>query len=639
MRTSIGKSHGLRRAAYLALAMLIAAPLAGQTPAFAEMSEETAAWMLRKKKKANGAQPVAIKKNSVGKGVGAGKATTETEIVAGKNVWPMLSVDGAAQLQAAAARYERIVLDGGWPTVPKGTYKKGAEGKGVAALNRRLYIEGYIRREATEGEFASIYTSATVDAVSRFQRNHGLAVTGRVDGPTLAQLNVSAEERLRTIRANLPRLAEYAKNLGTRYLVVNVPAQQIETVSNGTVFSRHNAVVGRPERPTPVVMTAVSDINFNPYWNAPPSIVEKDLIPRIRSGGSKAMREMNIKVFKGFGGPEVDPGEIDWDSEIVDNYHFRQEPGPENAMATAKINFPSPFGIYLHDTPEKHLLATAGRFYSSGCVRVDKVAVLLNWILNGQDGFDPNRIEYLAQSRERLDVKVANPPQIRVVYLTAWPTPGGGPVAFRNDIYELDGTGFVVGQPLPVGETQGGQRFVLKPIPRLVAAVNDSYAGFSLFKRRPDAKKKLSAEDEKEVPVVDSAKKKPGTVTVKTAATVKTVKKPAEAKKKEKNYVGLFDWESYRKAQKAEGAAVKTKKAEKKADSNNKGEARKKLALALDTQKARKAPAQTGSKAPKGTAASDCKPAKDGKLPKDCKPSAALKKIKAKPAGQSAEAN
>ncbi|NJM31230.1 MAG: L,D-transpeptidase family protein [Rhizobiales bacterium] len=393
-------------------------------PASAEMSDDTAAWMLRKKKKSGGSQPAAVKKNSVGKSVGAGKATTETEIVAGKNIGPMLGVDGASQLQAAVARYEQIVSNGGWPTVPKGTYKKGAEGKGVAALNRRLFIEGYIRREATEGEFAAIYTSATVDAVSRFQRNHGLAVTGRIDGPALAQLNVSAEARLRAIRANIPRLAEYTRDLGSRYVVVNVPAQQIETVSNGAVFSRHNAIVGRPERPTPVVMTAISDINFNPYWNAPSSIVEKDLIPRIESGGGKAMREMNIKVFKGFGGPEIDPGDVDWDDEIVDNYHFRQEPGPENAMATAKINFSSPFGIYLHDTPEKHLFATGGRFYSSGCVRVDKVAVLLNWILNGQDGFDPNRIEYVAQSLERQDVKIAKPPQIRVVYLTAWPTSG-----------------------------------------------------------------------------------------------------------------------------------------------------------------------------------------------------------------------
>ena len=106
---------------------------------------------------------------------------------------------------------------------------------------------------------------STEDAVSRFQSNNGLAVTGAIDGPTLNQLNVPAEKRLSTIRANIPRIAEYAKDLGSRYVVVNIPAQQIETVSDGKVYSIHNAIVGRPSRPTPVVMTPLTIVRFNPY--------------------------------------------------------------------------------------------------------------------------------------------------------------------------------------------------------------------------------------------------------------------------------------------------------------------------------------------------------------------------------------
>jgi murein L,D-transpeptidase YcbB/YkuD len=172
-------------------------------------------------------------------------------------------------------------------------------------------------------------------------------------------------------------------------------------------------------------MTAISDINFNPYWNAPPSIIERDIIPKIVGGNSSFLQKMNMKVFDGVGGPEIDPNSVNWRRAVADNYQFRQEPGGENAMATAKINFSSPFGNYLHDTPEQHLFEGNGRFFSSGCVRVQKVAILLNWILNGQDGFNPGRIEDLAQSLERLDVKIANPPQLRVAYLTAWPTAGG----------------------------------------------------------------------------------------------------------------------------------------------------------------------------------------------------------------------
>jgi L,D-transpeptidase YcbB len=420
-----------------------------------------------------------------------GKATTVTEVVSDGTVSPFLLPDSVASIQAAADKYATIVSSGGWPKVPGGKLKKGSTGKSVAALNRRLHIEGYLRAEATQGEYAETFTTATEDALKRFQRNHGLGVSGAIDGPTINQLNVPAERRLATIRANIPRIAEYSKDLGSRYVVVNIPAQQIETVSDGRVYSRHNAIVGRPSRPTPVVMTPLTIVRFNPYWNAPPSIVEKDILPRMVSGSaSRVMADMNMKVFQGVGGPEINPDKINWRRAVVDNYHFRQEPGGTNAMATAKIEFNSPFGIYLHDTPEPHLFNTWQRLYSSGCVRVENVATFINWILQGQDGINSGRIAELADTKERLDTPITSAPQLRVAYLTAWPT-RDGVAAFRPDVYELDGTGFVLGQPLPVGETSGGKRYVLKPIPRSQQAVDEAEAfGFaSLFKRTRNSDK------------------------------------------------------------------------------------------------------------------------------------------------------
>ncbi len=162
------------------------------------------------------------------------------------SVSPFVTADSAAQLQAMADKYAAIVSAGGWPKVPSGKLQKGSQGEAVAALNKRLHIEGYLRAEAVTGEYAKTYTTATEEALSRFQRNHGLAATGAIDGPTLAQLNVPADRRLQTIRANIPRMAEYSKDLGSRYLVVNIPAQQIETINDGKVYSVHNAIVGRP---------------------------------------------------------------------------------------------------------------------------------------------------------------------------------------------------------------------------------------------------------------------------------------------------------------------------------------------------------------------------------------------------------
>ncbi len=485
---------------------------------------------------------------------------------------PMIAPGSAGQLRAAEARYAAIAAQGGWPKLGRGTYKKGSKGKHVVALNRRLAMEGYL---SAGGMDSAVFTPATAQALTRYQANMGLGETGKVDGPTLASLNVPVSQRLATIRANIERLAAYEQNLGGRYVIVNVPAQQIQTVSNGHINSVHRAIVGKPERPTPVVMTALSDINFNPYWNAPASIVEKDIIPKINNGGTDILRSMNIRVFKGYGGEEIDPDTVDWKTAVADDYLFRQEPGGGNAMATAKINFTSPFGIYLHDTPERYAFNNAGRFYSSGCVRVDKVSVLLNWILNGQDGINAGRISELAKSQERLDVKLATPPQLRVAYLTAWPA-GGGTVAFRNDIYEMDGSGFTVGQPMPVGEqSPEGQRYVLKPIPRQPASVDAAEAeGFGLF---GGLSKSKTADKTKTAPPPVTATSKPllkpavadapakgdlpektakATVTDKTKATV-----AAKPKAGDKNFPGLFDWEKYRKEQ---AAAAKAKPADKK---------------------------------------------------------------------------
>lgn len=473
-----------------------------------------------------------------------GPSTTTTEVVAEQGQAPMLSPNSASLLKAAEQRYADIVARGGFPKVPNGTYKKGSKGKGVVALNQRLFLEGYLRPEGAQGDFAGVFTSATEDSVSRYQRNLGLGVTGKVDAATLFQLNVAASERLDAIRANIPRLETYEVDLGSRYLVVNVPSQQIETVSNGRVYSRHNVIVGRPERPSPVVMTPLSTVKFNPYWNAPVSIVEQDIIPKLRSG-TQVLEDLNFKVFKGVGGPEIDPSTVDWGRAIPDDYAFRQEPGPSNAMATAKIEFLSPFGIYLHDTSEPRLFKTSNRFYSSGCIRVEQMPLLVQWVLNGQDNFGEAKIATMGETLERLDVPLQDPPQLRVAYLTAWPA-AKNTVAFRHDIYQLDGSGFIVGQPMPVGEmSPDGQRFVLKPLPRQIPVEAAEAEGFGLFHFGSSKGKSLFGKSSQTKslfgrPVLTNASNQ----TTNNDAGEENFKfKPTKGKK----FTGLFDWDAYRK--------------------------------------------------------------------------------------------
>lgn len=379
-------------------------------------------------------------------------APTVSFIAQGEQILPILGARSEEALLAAIARYEIVANRGGWPTLNSGqTLARGSSGPAVETLRYRLSLEGYL--PAMSVPAASAMDEQLVEAVQRFQRNHGLMVSGRVDEATRRALNVPVEARLKTLRANLPRVQQYVKGLGDRYVIVNIPGAQLETVENGYVYSRHNAIAGMLERPTPVVLSQIDHLVFNPYWTAPESIVRRDIIPEVRKDPG-FLRRMNIRIFDGWNGPEVDPKTVDWDTVAPNRYVFRQDPGENNAMASVKIHFPNNHLVYLHDTPTRNLFSRAERFFSSGCVRVDDVHVMTEWLVKHEPDWDRRRIEALiASGEENYDLHLSNPIPLRLAYLTAWATPDGN-VHFRPDFYELDDTGFVVGQPDPVKPEQ-----------------------------------------------------------------------------------------------------------------------------------------------------------------------------------------
>lgn len=381
----------------------------------------------------------------------SGKLATHTGIVADQQESAMVTPGAADAMLNAISMYEEIVAQGGWKRLPPGKFEKGVKSSRVVALRERLVREGYMDIDALTVEEPNVYDGILIGAVRAFQINHGIAPTGKVDNRTRAAMDVAAEKRLFQLQQNLPRVEAYAVGLGYRNILVNIPAVQLETVENGKVFARHNVVCGKLERPTPSLVSKVSDVTFNPYWNAPASIVAKDIIPKYLKDPAY-LEQMQIRVFDGVGGPEIDPATVDWANTAPDRYHFRQEPGEHNALATVKVNFKNKFMVYMHDTPHRELFAVNARYESSGCVRVDQVRMFINWILAGQDGFDEAQFEMITASQETTVLPVQDPPDVRFMYLTAWATDDGR-IHFRPDPYRLDGTGFILGQPEPVGES------------------------------------------------------------------------------------------------------------------------------------------------------------------------------------------
>lgn len=382
----------------------------------------------------------------------------QTQMFEGEFERPMLGERTEDAMLQAIAHYQIIVRRGGWEPVHGGqTLVVGSRGERVEQLIDRLMISGDLVPGANFDR--TVYDQAVFDAVQNFQTRHGLLAHGKVDDRTRLTLNVPASVRLQMLEINLDRVREYASELSSRYVVVNIPATELEIVQDGYLYSRHVTIVGKVDRPSPEVSSQITQLNFNPYWHAPPSIVEKDILPQLRQGTSY-IKDLNIRVFEGsYYGEEVDPDSIDW-SQVDDpnRYFFRQEPGENNAMATVRINFPNDHAVYLHDTPNQSLFLNAARYDSSGCVRVDDVGTFVEWLLQGEDGWNRERIEQLGQSREREDADLRQPVPLRIVYLTAWAT-ANDDVHFRPDIYGRDGIeqANAAGQPSTAGSASDEQ--------------------------------------------------------------------------------------------------------------------------------------------------------------------------------------
>lgn len=336
--------------------------------------------------------------------------------------------------EAVIARYEAIARHGGWPYVPPGGQMRvGLQHRGVATLRQRMMIEGDLDPRDGMNEF---FDAAVESAVRSFQTRHGIAADGIVDAQTFAALNVPAQIRAQQLQVNVVRLRSLSGELGARYVMCNLPAAEIEAIENGVAVSRHAAIVGKPDRPSPDIQSRIIEVNFNPFWTVPVSIVRRDLIPRMQAEPDYLVKN-RIRIIDA-NGNELSPAQINWYSDEAVNYRFKQDPGDFNSLGSMRINFPSAHGVYMHDTPYKNLFGDDFRFHSSGCVRVQNIRQLVYWLLAETSGWPPQAIDAAIRSGDRRDAKVEKPVPLYWVYITAWAT-NDGVVQFRNDIYGRDG--------------------------------------------------------------------------------------------------------------------------------------------------------------------------------------------------------
>jgi murein L,D-transpeptidase YcbB/YkuD len=227
----------------------------------------------------------------------------------------------------------------------------------------------------------------------------------------LAETPASDEAKRDRIRLNLDRWRWLPRDLGEKYIIVNVPGFHATLVESGVNRWKQRAIAGKLSTPTPQLTALATGVILNPWWEVPKSIEHE-------AAGKKG--------FVPVKGPD---GEIQ---------RWRQPPGPTNALGQIKFVMPNSKAIYLHDTNARSRFNDSTRALSHGCVRTEHILDLATELL-GDDGgeWTPDRIEEALDSRKTVQANFVKPVPVYIVYFSSAALNDGRIVDYK-DLYGRD---------------------------------------------------------------------------------------------------------------------------------------------------------------------------------------------------------
>ena len=347
--------------------------------------------------------------------------------------------------------------------------------KNVIRLKHRLLFWGDLQSNDTL--FNAVYNRKTVEAVKVFQARHGLLSDGILGRSTIDALNFTKNQRIEQVIANLERWKWFAHDFENHYLLINIPDYNLVAVKSNDTMQSQRIVVGRDTRKTPILESKISNINLNPNWTVPPTILKEDIFPEAEK--DKAIFKKKGLIIVDANAQEVNPAV--WTKTDANKYKYVQKPSYHNSLGVMKINFPNRFSVYLHDTNHRNYFDFWYRSLSSGCVRLEKPLELAEYLIDDADKWNLQTIkdtttiahhkkvilkrelnrdkklakqkkvltvdevvkrkEYISNVLKNLQLKtivipIKEPIYIHQLYWTAWSS--SSKLQFREDIYCLD---------------------------------------------------------------------------------------------------------------------------------------------------------------------------------------------------------
>jgi murein L,D-transpeptidase YcbB/YkuD len=313
--------------------------------------------------------------------------------------------------------YYDISKMGGWPVIPA-TVKKlkpGASSPEVLLLKKRLSLTGDMAADTTP-----VFTPALSAGISTFQERFGYTPTGVLTDQQVKDMNVPVNERIKQILINMGRMQWIIQEPKGKMIVVNIPEFILHVKDGAQKVFDMNVVVGKEGHNTMMFTGNLNQVVFSPYWNVPPSIVEKEILPAM-SGNPNYLASHNMEQVGN-----------DGDLPVI-----RQLPGDDNSLGKVKFLFPNSFNIYFHDTPAKSLFNKDKRAYSHGCIRLSDPTKMANYLLKDDPQWTPENIDAAMNSGTEKYVKLKDPVPVLITYYTAW-VDEKGLLHFADDIYDHD---------------------------------------------------------------------------------------------------------------------------------------------------------------------------------------------------------
>jgi murein L,D-transpeptidase YcbB/YkuD len=299
-------------------------------------------------------------------------------------------------------------------SIPSGpALRPGMRDARVPLIRARFNLDIAPRRDVDAG---LVYDTQVAGAVADYQRAHGLPASGVLTARTIASLSGGNPRRLEDeILANMERWRWLPRDLGQRYIAVNIPDYSLDLYQGDSIVHHARVVVGKPDHETPLFSETMKFVIVNPYWNVPLSIVKKEMMPKLAA---------DPNYFANHGYETV---------ERNGETFVRQPPGDSNALGHIKFMFPNRFSVYLHDTNARALFGKTERALSHGCVRVDEPLSLAEAVLGRDHGWTEARLARMVGGDERT-INLPHPLPVHIDYFTAF-VDQHGELHLRDDVY------------------------------------------------------------------------------------------------------------------------------------------------------------------------------------------------------------